>query len=238
MSVWSQLATRNLQPELIDQPDLPTDRLQGALVGLERINLASGSARIVWAPIRKLAREAPDRPLRVLDVASGAGDVPIALWHKARKAGLSVTLHGCDINPRSIEFAKQRASHARADVEFFEHDALGAALPRTYDVVTCSLFLHHLTTEQAVELLRRMASAAARLVLVNDLIRGAAGYGLAWLGTRILSRSPVVHSDGPRSVEGAFTRSEAAELARRAGLANARVNSRWPCRYLLSWQRV
>jgi hypothetical protein len=101
----------------------------------------------------------------------------------------------------------------------------------------CSLFLHHLDEPQAVELLRRMSESARHLVLVNDLIRGRLGYALAWLGTRLLTRSRVVHVDGPLSVEGAFTRAEALELAERAGLHGATIVRRWPCRFLLTWQR-
>src|SRR5262249_61298949 len=89
-----------------------------------------------------------------------------------------------------------------AALVFSACDVLREPLPAGYDAVVCSLFLHHLSAEQAVGLLRRMAAAAGRLVLVNDLARGRAGYLLAYLGTRLLTRSPGVHFDGPRSVEG------------------------------------
>jgi hypothetical protein len=80
-------------------------------------------------------------------------------------------------------------------------------------------------------------SQAARLVLINDLVRSRTGYLLAHLGTRFLSASDVVHIDGPRSVEGAFTVDELLALARRAGLDGAGVIRQWPCRMLLEWER-
>jgi hypothetical protein len=101
----------------------------------------------------------------------------------------------------------------------------------------CSLFLHHLDEVQAVAFLAWLREAARELVLVNDLERGWAGLVLAHLGTRLLSTSGVVHTDGPRSVEAAFTPAEALALAEKAGLAGARVGRRWPFRYLLSWRR-
>src|SRR5204862_4753556 len=113
--------------------------------------------------------------------------------------------------------AQEKARQAVAGIHFFQCDALGDWLPTGYDAVVCSLFLHHLDLERAVLLLRRMSTSAERLVLVHDLERRRFGYVLAWLGTRILSRSRVVHFDGPRSVEGAFTRAEALELAHGAG---------------------
>ena len=90
---------------------------------------------------------------------------------------------------------------------------------------------------EAVLLLRRMKQMARCLVLVNDLERGPLGWMLAWLGTRLLSRSRIVHVDGPLSVEGAFTCAEVRALARRAGLDGATLTRRWPCRFLLAWRR-
>jgi hypothetical protein len=105
------------------------------------------------------------------------------------------------------------------------------------DVVMCSLFLHHLAEPAAISLLANMARAAHRLVLVNDLARGRLGFLLAWTTARVLTRSKMVHVDAPRSVQGAFTLAEARVLAERAGLAGATVRGRWPCRFLLQWQR-
>jgi hypothetical protein len=136
----------------------------------------------------------------------------------------------------ALGHARHRCAEEGAEVRFFQADVLREPLPSGYDAVISSLFLHHLTEEQAVALLRRMG-AAGKSVLVNDLVRSRTGYLLAWLGTRLLSRSEVVHFDGPRSVEGAFTPNEARRLAEAAGLSGAVVQRRWPCRYLLSWHR-
>jgi hypothetical protein len=76
------------------------------------------------------------------------------------------------------------------------------------------------------------------MVLVNDLVRSRIGYILAFAGSRVLSRSPIVHFDGPCSVAAAFTRDEARQMAQRAGLEGARVDWRWPWRFLLQWQRL
>ncbi len=236
MPLLSGLRERHLQPEWMDRPDLDEGRHRDALCGLERINRWSGSARILWRPLARLAAETPGRACRVLDVATGGGDVPRALGRRARRAGLPLILEGCDISPVALAHARRRCAEEGMEVRFFQADVLREPLPTEYDAVISSLFLHHLTEEQAIELLRRMG-AAGRVVLVNDLMRSRTGYLLAWVGTRLLSRSEVVHFDGPRSVEGAFTPEEARQLAEAAGLACAVVRRRWPCRYLLSWHR-
>jgi 2-polyprenyl-3-methyl-5-hydroxy-6-metoxy-1,4-benzoquinol methylase len=237
MPFLPRVRERQRQAEIMDQPGLDEGRHVQALRGLERINFWSRSAALVWGPLAGLAREAGGRPLRVLDLATGAGDVPIRLWHKARRARLPLQVEGCDVSPAAVTHAAGRARQAGAAVNFFVCDALAGPLPPGYDVLVSSLFLHHLTEGQAVDLLRRMAGAAGRMVLINDLVRSPAGWVLAYLGTRLLSRSAVVHTDGLRSVEGAFTLTEARALAERAGLIGAEVRACWPCRFLLVWRR-
>src|SRR5262245_55588431 len=167
MAFLSQLRERHLQPEWMDRPDLDARQHQDALRGLERLNRWSGSARILWRPLARLAAETPGRPCRVLDIATGGGDVPRALWRRARRAGISLVLEGCDISPVALAHARQRCSEQEVEVHLFQADVLRDPLPSGYDAVVSSLFLHHLTEHQAINVLRRMA-AAGRLVLVND----------------------------------------------------------------------
>jgi 2-polyprenyl-3-methyl-5-hydroxy-6-metoxy-1,4-benzoquinol methylase len=237
MPLLLDVRQRRLQPEIMDQPDLDRGLHVEALRGLERINLVSGSARLLWPALERLARQAGPAGLRVLDVATGAGDVPLRLWRRARRTGLPLRIDGCDRSDCALNHARRRAREQQADVRFFEWDALGGPLPESYDVLISSLFLHHLADEEAVGLLRRMGWAARRLVLINDLERSLAGWFFAYLGTRVLSASPVVHTDGTLSVAAAFTRQEALNLAHRAGLWGATVQRRWPFRFLLAWSR-
>jgi 2-polyprenyl-3-methyl-5-hydroxy-6-metoxy-1,4-benzoquinol methylase len=230
------LRQRRRLPEIMDQPDLAPLRHVGALRGLARINWWSDSAGVLWRPLAELARRL-GRPIRVLDAASGGGDVPLRLWRRARAAGLDIRIEGCDFSPLAVEYAQRKADEYGADVRFFLQNVLQGPALAGYDAVTCSLFLHHLDQEQALAYLRWAAATAAHQVLVNDLIRSRVGWGLAHVAGRILTTSDVVHVDGPRSVEGAFTREEARALAERAGLHGATVGWRWPFRYLLKWDR-
>jgi 2-polyprenyl-3-methyl-5-hydroxy-6-metoxy-1,4-benzoquinol methylase len=234
----SRLRIRHRQSELMDQPELDPVQHREALRSLVRINRISFSAGILWPSIRRLARQLAPHPLRILDVACGAGDVTIGLARRAVRAKLPVSIRGCDLSPVAIDFAMQQARDAEANVAFQQLDVLKGELPTGFDVITCSLFLHHLDEADALQLLGKMGEAAGRMVLVNDLARSRIGYMLAWAGTRLLSRSAVVRFDGPVSVEGAFTPAEALALAERAGMHGASVRRRWPCRFLLRWCRL
>lgn len=237
MAFYPSLTIRNLQPEMMDQPGLDAQRHRQALRGLGRINFWSRSAEILWRPLRNLQSDL-GRSIRVLDLACGGGDVLWRLANKARRAGLPMEFAGCDISRVAFEYARERTHSAKVNLSFFVTDVLREPLPAGFDVIVSSLFLHHLTDEQAVLLLKKMADQAERLILVNDLLRSPLGLLLAYVGTRLLSLSPVVHCDGPRSVAGAFTRSEMSALAGRAGLEGATLAERWPRRFLLSWKKV
>ena len=231
------LAARCQESELMDDPALDAPRHHEALRGLARINRWSRSAQIVWPPIWDLAKRTPGRTLRVLDVATGAGDVPVALWRIARRHRIPLELHACDRSPQAVDFSTHRAARAGAPIRWFQFDAFQEDWPAGYDVVMHSLFLHHLSDEQAPIMLQRMGRSAAHLVLVNDLVRSVSGLVLATVATRVLTPSGVVHTDARRSVRAAYTAPEAAALAARAGLHQARVVRRWPCRFLLTWER-
>jgi 2-polyprenyl-3-methyl-5-hydroxy-6-metoxy-1,4-benzoquinol methylase len=228
------LSRRRLQPELMDAPDLDPVRHINALRALQTVNLLSGTTGRIWREAVALAGKRSE-PLRVLDLACGGGDVAVALQRRADRAGLGMVVHGCDRSSVALEHARSTAEAKGVDIDFFELDVLAGPLPEGYDLICCSLFLHHLSPDDAVGLLRALA-AAARAVLIQDLRRTRVGYALALFTLHALARSDVARVDGLRSVAGAFTMDEAAELARRAGIAHPRLRACWPERFSLSWR--
>ena len=237
MPLYRNLNRRTLEPEEIDDPKLATHLLHGALHGLTTINYLSASARAVWPSMVRLARRLKTDRLRVLDVATGAGDIPLALWRKSQYTDLQLEIHGVDLSERALEFARRSAHASQAKIQFSRLNVVTDEFPANYDVVMSSLFLHHLDDETARRLLTKMAAATNQLVLVNDLRRHPFGLALAHFAGRVLTRSPVVRVDAVRSVRAAFTIAEVRRLAAQAGLGGAMVSTQWPCRYLLSWQR-
>ncbi len=224
----------------MDQPGLDAGEHRQALDALRRVNRFSAGQYAVWQVVRAYClarrRRGVVGPVRLLDVATGGGDLPVGLWSRARREGLELEAAGCDISPLALDYARERARGAGAAVHFFRHDATAGALPAGYDIVTSSLFLHHLGESDAVGLLAAMGGAG-ELALVDDLRRGVAGWALAYGGIRLLSRSKVARVDGPLSVEGAFTCDEARSLALEAGWRDFEVRKRWPCRFLMIGRR-
>lgn len=219
----------------MDSPGLDPDRHRQALGSLARINRLSLAGRRLWSIVRRI----PTRrgiPARVIDVACGGGDVALSLKRQADRAGFPVTVKGCDISPVAVEYAQRKAKSRGLDVEFFEHDALAGELPGDFDLISSSLFLHHLGEDEAVAFLRMCADAGHRS-FHQDLLRTPLGYTLAMTTVPFITRSRVVREDGVRSVEGAFSLPEAIELAGRAGLRAAQISRCWPERFTLYWTR-
>lgn len=228
---------RNLQPELLDDPGMDPGLHEGALAGLRRLNAISGTAGYLWKTLRRVAQRRGRTHLRVLDVACGDGELAMALARRSGRGGLDVTVDGFDRNPLSVQRAADLARDKGVKhCSFFVHDALEQAAPPGYDVLYSTLFLHHLDEDQAVKLMRRMGAQAQCAVIIDDLARSRWGYALAWAGCHLLSRSPIVHHDGPVSVQGAYTAEEAAAVARRAGAGNLQVSRHWPQRFQLCWE--
>lgn len=230
------LESRQLVPERMDDPALPPHEHDRALAGLARLNSLARSAAILWPAVRAQLQRcaAAGRVARVLDVATGSGDIPVTLGGWARRDGLHAQWIGVDASSHALASAAGRASRQGIPLELHQADAT-RALPVRADVVISSLFLHHLDHPQAVAALRAMSGAADTALVVSDLRRSAPGLALAWTASRALSRSPIVHFDAVASVRGAFSERELAELARAAGLMGASVRRAWPQRMLLQW---
>ncbi len=232
------IAERMRVAELMDDPALDAGLHRQALAGLRRINRLSRSAAALWPFVRDLGATVAPKPVRILDLACGSGDNIIALARHAKRRGIAVECAGCDVSPVAVDTANEAAvrNHA-AGVSFVKRDVLNDSLPDDFDVLTCSLFMHHLTDQQAADLLRRMAAAARQMVLLSDLRRTRLGMTLAWIAGRTLTRSPVVAVDAIRSVAAAFDDAEVARLAERSGLHNYQLVHRWPQRWVLCWRK-
>ena len=235
--LYFDVGARHLVPEWMDQPGLEINTHRTALNAMARINSLAFTHRTYWKTIHAMAKRQSPVRLRVLDVACGGGDVATRLALLAQHAELPVTVDGCDISPTAMSHAQELADSMRAPCRFFQFDVLRDKWPTDYDVITTSLFLHHLSNFDAVEVLARMAAATRQAVLVNDLIRSRAGYFLARFGAPLLTRSPIVHFDAPRSVAGAFTSKELIGLAHKAGMLGATISRCWMSRMLLEMEQ-
>ncbi|ANY69070.1 hypothetical protein BBD42_23240 [Paenibacillus sp. BIHB 4019] len=170
--------------------------------------------------------------IKLLDVATGLADIPMALEKWCSKRGMAVEIVGVDIHPKMVELAAKRTAHQKA-IQVLQAD--GTALPfedNSFDIVFSNLALHHLDDGEASSMLGEIDRVARVGWVVTDLER----HQLALLSARMLAkfiwRSPVTKHDGPMSVQRSYTAKEAKELLVQAGVP-AVVHRHFPFRLAL-----
>lgn len=209
---------RDRRPELMDRPDTPEAELRRSLADLRAVNRWLGGTRRLLRLVRPMVRVIDARPIRILDVATGSGDIPVALARWARGMGETVEIAGVDLHAGAVAAAGEHTA-GFPEIEVIAADAL--ALPFTdgsFHIATCCTALHHFEEPDAVRLLREMRRVASAGVVVLDLRRTiAALLGVRLLASTVWRSHPITRHDGPASVRGAFTTAELRRLAELAG---------------------
>ena len=200
------------------------DRPVDAPAELER-NLADIAFANRWlggiAPIRREVRRTGARS--ILDIGCGSGDVPHALVRDGRRRGVEVRATCLDRSAQMIAIAR-RLTGGDDRLTFVLGE--GERLPfddGAFDVVTCTLALHHFEPEPARALLSEMRRVARLTPIVGDLSRSALAFGATWLYARAVTRNRLTRHDAPLSVRRAYDPREAVALAREAGWRTPRV---------------
>jgi 2-polyprenyl-3-methyl-5-hydroxy-6-metoxy-1,4-benzoquinol methylase len=205
------------QPEWMDRPQPVSAELEKDLQNLIGLNRYFGSHRIVRRFLSAWLQ--PDRTYRVLDLATGAGDIPRVMADWARPRNVALRIDAIDAQSATLEIAK-RWSEAYPEIRFLQENALTYECPETYDLVCCSLALHHFSETDAVRLLRRCRALSHRYVLVTDLERSRATSLGVWAVTQFVYRDPMTRHDGRVSAKRAFSFGEMHQLAHEAGWKN------------------
>lgn len=205
------------QPELMDRPQPVTAELVSDLRNLRQLNRYFGSYALIRHFFRRWIQ--PGAQLRVLDLATGSGDIPRLVIDYAREVGAKVTVDAIDQQGSTLEIARG-LSAGYPEIDFKQGDVLVFGGEGQYDIVLCSLALHHFDEASAVRLLERCRRLSRRFVLVSDLRRGLLATIGAYLLTAFIFRDSMTRTDARLSTERAFSFREFGSLAVRAGWRN------------------
>ena len=229
---------RATEPELMDDLTLSGEALRQNLRELEFINQWLGGHAVVRQALNRLVAPPfwarfPENRLKVADLGSGGGDTLKMVADWARQHNLSVELVGLDANAFMIDYATAHC-HGYPEISFRQADVFSEAVSyQHYDVVICSLFLHHFRNEALVSLFSRFKKQIGLAVVVNDLHRHALAYYSIKSLTQLFSRSYLVKNDAPLSVKRAFSRADWENILRQAGVKTYELRWRWAFRWQL-----
>lgn len=249
--------SRPNEPERMDAPDVPQEEIDTAFGFIRQVNRwLGGSGACIEVFRRECSRWPRDRPMRWLDLGTGAADIPLAVDRWAVRRGVRVECVALDHHPACLAVARAAVGdHPRirvlaGDALSLESPTVGPALEEScgaaagcppfaagsFDYVHAGMFLHHLDDADVVRVLRSMGRIATRGVIWNDLLRSrwsACAVRLATFG-----RPSIVRDDAILSVEKGFTVHDAREAARWAGLDDVHVRTkRLVGRFVLTGRR-
>jgi SAM-dependent methyltransferase len=198
----------------MDRPQPVSAELERTLKELEFLNRHFGGHGLMRRFLKQWFR--PGEEARVLDLATGGGDYPRVTAEWGRNHGVRMRIEGVDASP-SIARIARIYSVGYPEIEYSVADALSFGGRGEYDLVHCSLALHHFSDGDAVALLRRCRELSRRYVLVTDLERSRFTRIAVRFANLALRHGQITCEDGNTSARRAFTFAEADTLARRAG---------------------
>jgi len=217
--------------ELLDLPGSATrEEIRDNLREIAFANRRLGGTAVILGHLKSMLGDM--RSVTILDLATGMADIPAAVVRWGRKNGIAIKITAVDSNPIVIELARE---HARAFPEISIEQRNILNLPyedASFDFVTCSQFIHHLSNDEVEQVLRSADRLSAKGIIISDLRRRPfcryfAGFASLFVPNR-LSRH-----DGQISFKNAFTPEEIRELADKVGLTQYGVYLHGPCRIAL-----
>jgi ubiquinone/menaquinone biosynthesis C-methylase UbiE len=188
--------------EILDSEACPRGEVETSLRDLCRINRWFGGVSTTRSLIERAASVSGKKHLSVLEVAAGLGEVPRAAGEQLKSKGITLDITDLD----------RVGTHLQRDHRALVADAL--ALPfgdGSFDVVSCSLFIHHLQPEEVAQFAREALRVSRTAFLINDLIRHPLHLALVYAGFPLM-RSYVSRVDGVASVRRAYTTKEMRDI--------------------------
>lgn len=211
------LSRRADEPERMDSPDCDEDTLLRTIDQFDSINqLVSRYRPILTRYVLADMLQEPERDWHLLDMGAGGCDIDVWLLAEARQRGLSLRITACDVDARIVRHTQAKRGQVPG-LTICRLDVLQDDVPEPVDYVFGNHFLHHLTNQEIVELLRRWGPRVRRRMIFSDLARKRISYA----GFNLLSlfyRDSFAREDGLLSIRKGFRVSELYELACAAGI--------------------
>lgn len=197
----------------MDRPQPVTAELKRDLANLRSLNRWFGSHRLVRKFLQRWLRDGDE----IIDLATASGDIPRLIVDFAKQKKALVRVTAVDQLPATITIAKQ-LSGDYPEITYRASDLFQCE--GKFDVVLCSLALHHFSEGEAIRVLRKCAELSRGAVLVADLRRARWLSAAVWLVTELIYREPMSKTDARLSAARAFSFRELRGLAEQAGWTN------------------
>jgi hypothetical protein len=208
---------RAVIPEWFDNETGSPAEIAATLRDLSRINRWFGGVSTMEALVRRAAEQAGRRELSLLDVAAGDGNVPRVVKQKLERGGLSLDLTLLDRDRAHLNGAANAVIGDALAMPFRENE---------FDIVTCSLFLHHLEPPQVIAFVNEALRVARIAVAIHDLRRSRLHLAAVYAGLPLF-RSRITWHDAPASVRRSYTIPELRDILKETCDGRLEIASRY-----------
>jgi 2-polyprenyl-3-methyl-5-hydroxy-6-metoxy-1,4-benzoquinol methylase len=226
------LSTRSYTKEYLDFDNIQTPDLNRNLVELDIINNNLGGYNASLKGLKTIFKNS-NSINTILDIGFGGGDSIKQLAKLAKQHHKDVFFYGVDLKRDCVNYAEINLKELRnKKLIWDDYRNISADLLKKVDLIHCSLFLHHLTNEEIVDLFKFCKHHNCS-ILANDLHRHWLAYYSIKFLTTLFSRSYLVKNDAPLSVMRGFKKNELLLLLKEAGYKNYSVTWSWAFRYIV-----
>ena len=218
--------------EIMDDLQCAGEVVNQTLRELETVNRLLGGNDVTLAGLQELLKKKPDPgEITIADWGCGGGDMLKLIAGWGRRNNIKMRLIGIDANPNIIAFAINNCQ-GYSEIDFETVNVFSEDFrKRKFDIVLATLFTHHFTDDELVDLLQSVTSQMRMGMVINDIHRHWLAYYSIRLLTQFFSKSAMVKFDAPLSVLRAFKRSEWETLLAKAGIKNFTVQWKWAFRW-------
>ena len=226
---------RTSETEIMDDFDLQGYELQRTLKDLENINAWLGGDKVTINGIEKLLQNSPKdrktKTVKIADIGCGNGAMLRKVTRWGRRKGYSFELIGIDANNHTIEIAKE-LSEDYNNIDFKNQNIFSDGFQdMDFDIILCTLTLHHFRDNQIVSLLNQFCSQSQIGVVINDLHRSNSAYILFKAFCSVFVNNEIARKDGLTSILRGFKRSDLLKYQDQVPGNSHFINWKWAFRY-------
>ncbi len=219
------LLKRSHQKELMDDTSISDSRVETAYKELHIINKYLGGISVTKEGIRFLNNPSKTK-MKILDLGGGVSDI---LYDINTDSG-NLNIFSLDLNKYVCRYQKL----IKGNNKIICANALEFPVKnKSFDLIHSSLFFHHLSENEIIQLLNNLIPSVKKGIIINELRRNLFALIGIRLLTLIFSRSEFVKYDAPMSVRRAFTKEELANIFAEAGIKNYVIKKKWAFRFLI-----
>lgn len=221
-------------PEMIDNPKADPDLLRDELKSIRTINkFFGGFSAIRRGILTLLDNERDGSEIHILDLGTGSADLPVYLVGIGGQLRKKFTITAVDNHPAVLRVAREQ-THGAANVTIEQADILNLKYPPgAFDIVLCSLTLHHFSPEEVIAILRSMKRLSRIGFVVNDLRRSRISAWATWLYIHLTTTNVMTLTDSYLSVLRGFTAEEMKRMAEQGGIQKFEIKRKAFFRLLL-----